>query len=101
MAALGKYRLSQEADIDLEYIFDFTQAEFGFDQAVSYLRDLDEAFLLLSENPEIGRVRDEIKVGLRSLPKHSHVIFYRVLEDHIRIVRVLHGRRDLPEFFED
>ena len=30
------------------------------------------------------------------IEQSSHVIFYRVLKDRIRIVRVLHGSRDLP-----
>jgi toxin ParE1/3/4 len=32
--------------------------------------------------------------GIRSLSAESHVIFYRVREGVIEIVRVLHGRQD-------
>lgn len=33
-----------------------------------------------------------------NITPNSHIIFYRICTDHIRIVRVLHGSRDLPQF---
>ncbi len=93
------YELSLEADSDLEDIFDYTHKEFGFDQAVKYLTDLEDLFFKLAMQPEIGRKRPEIKIGLLSFPQESHIIFYRILSNKIRIVRVLHGSRDLPRFF--
>ncbi|WP_363315644.1 type II toxin-antitoxin system RelE/ParE family toxin [Chryseobacterium sp. sg2396] len=50
-------------------------------------------------NPYSGKKRNEVKSGLYSFPKDHHVIFYRILDDHIRIVRVLHGSRDIPNYF--
>ena len=97
---MKKFILSEAADVDLEEIFDYTNREFGLDQAVSYVSAFDLSFYALLQKPEIGRERPEIREGLRSLVKDRHVIFYRVLEDHIRIVRVLHGSRDLPTFFD-
>jgi len=43
----------------------------------------------------MGRTRDELVPGLRSLPFGRYVIFYRALDDGSEIVRVLHGARDL------
>ena len=80
--------------------FDYTQSKYNLDQAVAYLNDFEEIFNQLVQNPEIGKSRSEIKVGLRSIMKNSHIVFYRVMNDHSRIVRVLHGRRDSPKFFE-
>ncbi len=94
------YQLSNEADLDIEEIFDYTEAEFGTNQAIFYVSRLEEVFEMLIVNPALGKARDEILPGLRSLPKPSHVVFYRVLPDCIRIVRVLHGSRDISRFFE-
>ncbi len=94
------YKLSKPADQDLEDILDYTEAEFGIDQAISYLNDLEIVFNQLVVNPELGRERNEIKSGLRSMPKTSHVIFYRIRPDHIRIIRVLHGSKDLIKFLD-
>lgn len=92
---IQRYVLSQAADEDLESIFDFTEKEFGTAKAVEYLMGLESLFELIISDPQIGRLRTELKVGLRSITKVSHTIFYRVMNDHIRIVRVLHGSRDI------
>ena len=61
-------------------------------------KDLEAVFQQLIANPELGRERNEIKTELRSIPKSSHVIFYRIMNDHIKIIRVLHGSRDILKF---
>ncbi len=92
------YELSPEADQDLEEIFDYTEREFGIDQAIEYLSGFDDIFAKLLHNPELGKEREEIREGLRSLMKEKHVIFYRILGNRIRIVRILHASRDLRTF---
>jgi len=63
------YELSEASDQDIVEIFDYTADEFGFDQAVIYVSEFHDLFNLLLQNPEIGRSRDEIKTGLRSIAK--------------------------------
>jgi toxin ParE1/3/4 len=92
------YELSVEADKDIEAIFDYTLDEFGMDQAVVYVSGFDDSFAQLLDNPELGSMRSEIRKGLRSVVKESHIVFCRVLKDRIRIVRILHGSSDLPKF---
>ena len=96
--ALNSYELSAEADKDLEEIYDYTEAEFGENQAIKYLLGLDELFSFLSVHPKAGRTRNEIRTGLRSSSYVSHIVFYRCFEHNIRIVRVLHSSRDIPKF---
>lgn len=98
---LEGYELSIEADFDLEDIFDYTEENHSIQQAIKYLNDLDYIFNQLVNNPEIGRKRNEIKVDLLSITEQEHIIFYRVLENHIRIVRVLHGSKDVPRNFKN
>lgn len=94
------YILSQKAQEDIEAIYEFGFRNFGKEQALNYLIGMQSHFKLLLKNPEIGKQRDEIKTGLYSLPYASHIIFYRILKNHIRIVRVLHGSRDLKKFLK-
>ena len=95
-----KFILSKAADADLEDIFDYTLEEFGLDQAVSYVSSFDDTFKMIAHNLEIGRERKEIQEDLRSFAKDKYVIFYRIRSDHVRVVRILHGSRDLPKFLD-
>ena len=95
---MDHYTLSQKAQEDIESIYDFGLQKFGKDQAIGYLMEMRSYFELLLRNTEIGKQRDEIKQGLYSFPYVSHIIFYRLFKNHIRIVRILHGSRDLKKF---
>ncbi len=95
------YELSSEADQDIDEIFDYTAHEFGTDQAVAYVTAFEGVFGQLLESPQIGRDRKEIREGLRSVIKDKHIVFYRILKDRLRIIRILHGSRDLPKQFLD
>ncbi|TVR12454.1 MAG: type II toxin-antitoxin system RelE/ParE family toxin [Balneolaceae bacterium] len=98
--SLAFYRLSQEADCDLNSIFEYSEIEYGTDQAVNYLVEIEKLLDDLIHHPFSGKKRDEIKKGLFSFPKGEHIIFYRIMTDHIRVVRVLHGSRDIPSHFK-
>lgn len=92
------YELSLQADKDLEDIFDYTVDKFGITQAIAYVSGFEEVFMNLASNAELGRRREEIRPGLRSLVNERHVVFYRIMKSHIRIVRVLHASRDVSSF---
>jgi plasmid stabilization system protein ParE len=38
-----------------------------------------------------------LKPGLRAVFVHPYIVFYRLKEGGVEIVRVLHERRDLPK----
>ena len=95
------YVLSRDADQDVSDIFDYSVQMFGVSQAADDLLSLDACFESLVANPDLGRERNEIRPGLRSVPVGGHVVFYRIDESFLRIVRVLHGSRDLPRHFPE
>ena len=41
------------------------------------------------------RVREELQSGLRALSIEKYLIFYRVMDDTVYIIRVLHGARNI------
>ena len=94
------YILSKEADADIDAIFDYTVKEFGFNQAVKYVLEFETIFNQLAKHPNLGKLRIEIKKGVWSLPAGEHIVFYAKHNNYIRIVRVLHGRCDLPKQFK-
>lgn len=54
----------------------------------------------LTDRALMWRTRDEVAPGLRSVLRHPYVIFYRVNDDSIEVVRVLHGRRNFTAIFK-
>ncbi len=48
----------------------------------------------------MGRERPEIKPGYRSIAEGKHVIFYRVGDSGIEILRILHERMDIEHRLE-
>lgn len=97
---VNRYELSSEADQDVSAIYDYTVEKFGVTQAVQYLQDIDDMLMQLVAHPALGVDRPEIRSGVRSKTCHHHVIFYRVLDDCVRVVRVLHESRDVPALFD-
>ncbi len=74
--------------------------------AERYLDALEAAFNDLSESPELGAVRDyrnPALVGMRKWqarkPFDKNLIFYRVADESIHVVRVLYGNRDIEGLF--
>jgi len=57
------YELSQRTDQDIEAIFSYTEAEYGFDQAVKYLGVLEEVFIQLIQNPQLVQYQHSMPTG--------------------------------------
>jgi len=64
-------------------------------RAMSFVDELEGACIKLLDYPNSGAMRGDLRVGLRSRPHGSYVIFYSVLANAIRIERILHGARDI------
>lgn len=94
-------------------IFRTERAERDFREIVFYLDDkspaaadrfvdaIEQKLHLLSDFPLMGRSREELAPGLRSVIVEKYVLFYRVEADSIQVVRILHGRRDFPSIFRE
>ena len=69
-------------------------------EAGAWVDRLDTKLHLLAPQPLMGRSRDELSPGVRSLPFGRYVILYLPLADGIDVVRVLHSARDIEAIFE-
>lgn len=94
---MADYRLSGKADEDLVGIYLYTLDEFGESQADAYLYSLEERFEILAGNPAIGRRIEHTREGYRRYEHVSHSIFYRIDEDGVIIMRVLHNSMDTDQ----
>jgi toxin ParE1/3/4 len=84
------YKLSNKAADDFGAIYEYTFLNFGELQADKYTNDMEVCLNDISEMPFTGRDCSNIKPGIRRYEHQSHVIFYRVRESDIFIVRILH-----------
>jgi toxin ParE1/3/4 len=50
---------------------------------------------LIASRPKMGRERPDLKPNIRSFGVMSWTIFYRLDDDFVEVVRVLHSARDL------
>jgi len=92
-----RYKLTPEAECDLEIIWHDTAENWGVKQAINYVNDLDRMFGRLAETPLICRLRTELDPPVHIHHHAKHLIVYVVADTHISIVRILHERMD----FED
>jgi toxin ParE1/3/4 len=92
------FRISSQAQIDLDEIWLFI-AEDNPDAADRFHDRLLSTFLTLAGQPSIGRSRDELRPNMSGFPVGNYVIFYLNTSEHIEIVRVLHGARDIENLF--
>lgn len=75
-------------------------AEDSIVEADRWLDRLDKKLELWATQPMMGRGRDELSPGIRSLPFGRYVVFFQPLEDGVDVVQVLHGSRDTDAIFD-
>ena len=87
---------SPQAELDLIEIAVYI-AQDNPKAASRWLDTIDEKLDMLSRQPLIGEIREEIARNLRSFPVGNYIIFYQPFDDGMKLVRVLHGARDLDQ----
>ena len=86
---------SPEASADLNDILIYGLINHHEATAAAYLRGFNAAFKRLEDYPFSGQIDEE--TGFRRWHHHSHRIFYRVDDDVVLIVRIIHHSRDVNE----
>lgn len=97
---MKRYKLTLEAQRDLQGIARYTKRQWGKKQRDQYIGRLKLRIEWLAENPRLGKRRFEIFDGLYSFPEGEHLIFYRTLADRIDIVGIPGMLMDLPAYFD-
>jgi len=79
---------------DLVAITDWIAAD-NIDAALRFYDEVDRLLHLIARHPRIGEVVEHLAPGLRRCTLDDYLVFYRLLEDQIELVRVLHGAREI------
>ena len=90
-----------EARADLAEIHDYI-ARYSPDDAVQFVRRLEEHCLRLADHPYAGAARPDLgpEFRLSAVPRTRYVIIYLPMDDGVEIVLVRHGARDIRRLFE-
>jgi toxin ParE1/3/4 len=87
-------RLAESAELDLERIGD-ALAAFDAGRALAVIRDLRRSCMGLGDMPlRYPLVPHHEASGLRRRVHRQHLIFYKVDNQDVLIVRILHGAMD-------
>jgi toxin ParE1/3/4 len=90
------HQRAPQADADLDDIWYYTAKESGSIEIADRLIDsLTERFWLLARHPHVGRLRDDLRPGMRSFPVGRYIILYRVEDEDVLILNVVAADRDL------
>jgi len=93
---MPKFKLSGKAKGDLIKIAKYTQLTWGTTQRNEYLKQLDNTFYQLADEPMSAVNCDYIREGYRKRPQGSHIIYYKEHKtNQILIVRILHKSMDV------
>ncbi|QKQ73792.1 type II toxin-antitoxin system RelE/ParE family toxin [Nostoc sp. TCL240-02] len=97
----SQFRLTKPAIQDIEQIVDYIARQSGLAQSEGFLSKLDAKFAKIAQFPGIGRLRDEILPGIRSLSIENYLILYMPIGQDVEIFRVVSGYRDIKALFDD
>ena len=95
-----QYVLAQEAIRDLDEILDYFLSR-NIDAGERFIQEFNKKCKYLTQFPNIGRSYANLDPTLRGIPVDGYILFYRVFEDNVVIVRVISGYRDLKSVFTD
>ena len=95
------YRFAPAARHDLIEIWLYTADRWGVDQADRYVGQI-EAYI---ENATIRAKSGSPVIGLpgayRKVRSGSHRVIYRLIDEELFVIRILHERQDVPDEIED
>lgn len=94
--------LTDTARSDLKAIYEYIAKE-NETAAVSFIQDLSEKLEHLAKAGITGSARDWVSMGLRAFPYKKRCFYFRIIEDQMVVIRILHGKQDVSaqSFYDD
>jgi plasmid stabilization system protein ParE len=93
-----KYKISEEATLDLKLIYLYSLKEFGENKADEYIESLFNVFDMIGNNNEIGLTPDfKTKSNVRKFPALKHVVYYSIDANFPNIRRIFHSSKEIND----
>ena len=86
--------IAPRAEKDLVGIWQYSNGNWGEEQADFYLSQLNSGIELISDNPMIGIDYSHVRIGYRKFQVEKHNVFYVPKKIELVVVRVLHISMD-------
>lgn len=90
-----RVRFSRPASRDFAELLSFTGRTWGEGQLDLIRHRILDALLIIVKHPGIGRKLSGLGLPYRLYGVGAHNIVYQAQDDVIRVIRILHHRRDL------
>jgi toxin ParE1/3/4 len=89
------YVITKKAVSDLEEIWFYTVEKWSVAQADRYYSLIFDEIDYICKNINSGKPMDHVRKGYRTAKVKSHLIFYRITNEAVEIIRILHERMDI------
>lgn len=89
------YKISVKATQDIENIWLYTLENWSLEQADRYVNLIFDEIEYAAGNPMSGKNYNQIRKNYFCSKVKSHLIFYRLIDSDIEIIRVLHQGMDI------
>ena len=89
-----RYRVSADAERDLEEIFLYWASRTSLETADRVIDRITERFWLIGEHPNAGKAATDLAAGVRCFPAGKYLIYYRKTRRGKDILHIFHGARD-------
>jgi len=94
------HRLAPQVEVELDEIWYYIARDSGSMEIADRLIDaITDRFFLLGNHPYVGRLRDDLRSGLRSFPVGQYLMIYRIDGIDVLILHVARGSRDIEAMF--
>lgn len=97
------FKISIEAQNDLENIWLYTFETWSIEQANRYIDLIIDEIEYLARYPNAGKDYSNVRKGYFRSRVKSHLIFYRInlKENFVEIIRILHQQMDIENRLND
>ena len=93
---MRRVTFSDSAINDLSAILEYLE-QYSPSYAEKLAEDIDRRTEQLALLPRLGRARDDLIAGLRSVAIDQYLVFYTFNDTEVSVIRIFHGARNYAE----